>query len=78
MAINMRHNYNFMWIGGSIHNEDISQQILCAKLITYKCIKGKCLKQGKVTEKKIELFNEKNPLSFRWLSNAKVPGTWRS
>ena len=52
MAINMRHNYNFMWIGGSIHNEDISQQILCAKLITYKCIKGKCLKQRKVTEKK--------------------------
>ena len=29
-------------------------------------------------KKKIELFNEKNPLSFRWLSNAKVPGTWRS
>ena len=29
-------------------------------------------------KKKIELFNEKNPLSFRWLSKAKVPGTWRS
>ena len=24
MAINMRHKYNFMWIGGSIHNEDMN------------------------------------------------------
>lgn len=52
MAINMRHNYNFLWIGGSIHNEDMSQQILCAKLSTYKCIKEKCLKQVEMTEKK--------------------------
>lgn len=40
--------------------------------------KGKIFKVGESDRKKIELTNEKNPLSFRWLSNAKVPGTWRS
>lgn len=35
-------------------------------------------KVGGNDRKKVEMTNEKNPLSFIWLSNAKVPGTRRS
>ena len=78
MAISMRHNYNFMWIGSSIHNEDMSANFVC-QTNYIQMYKGKMFKIGESDrKKKIELFNEKNPLSFRWLSKAKVPGTWRS
>ena len=75
MAINMRHNYNFMWIGGSIHNEDMNFVCQTHYIQMYK---GKRFKTGESDRKKLEMTNEKNPLSFIWLSNAKVPGTRRS
>ena len=51
MAISMRHNYNFMWIGGSIHNEDMSANFVC-QTHYIQMYKGKMFKIGESDRKK--------------------------
>lgn len=54
-----------MLISGSIHNEDMSQQILCAKTHCIQMYKRKMFAVGESDRNKIELIHEKNALSFR-------------
>ena len=51
MAISMRHNYNFLWIGGSIHNEDMSANFVC-QTHYIQMYKGKMFKIGESDRKK--------------------------